>query len=176
MVSPLERRFTQRRERIGHLRRSAGQVVATRVRLQLVSLRSAIMRPPMHRTCELVKKSYFLNEWHSSRRIDSQRDVTTGFTVAARERRFNPQKLSACTSNSTSLCISCPLSGPPAPARRGARGGAARFKIAENRSQSEDYRHATTPDPTQPNQPDFMPHKSCYVLSSRKLRRAEMRT
>ena len=124
----------------------------------------------MHRTRALVKKSYFLNEWHSSRRIDSQRDVTTGFTVAARERRFNPQKLSACTSNSTSLCISCPLSGPPAPARRGARGGAARFKIAENRSQSEDYRHATTPDPTQPNQPDFMPHKSCYVLSSRKLR------
>ena len=107
--------------------------------------------------CQLVKKSHFLNEWHSSRRIDSQRDVTTGFTVAARERRFNPQKLSACTSNSTSLCISCPLSGPPAPARRGARGGAARFKIAENRSQSEDYRHATTPDPTQPNQSDFMP-------------------
>jgi len=36
----------------------------------------------MHRTRALVKKSYFLSEWHSSPRIDSQRDVTAGFTVA----------------------------------------------------------------------------------------------
>ena len=54
--------------RIGHLRRSAGQVVATRDRLQLVSLRSAMSGQSMQRTRTLVKKSRFLNEWHSSRR------------------------------------------------------------------------------------------------------------